>query len=777
MRETYRSLLENKETNSFQDRIKDKQRAWSEINDLSEDYDQLVSKIEDGIGQIMNDTKVRNSYMKMNQTFDSYYSNKGITNGKWRLFQAAFVLATIPSITQKKNLDVTDILHVNTGGGKSEAYFALVIFSSFYERAQGKKDGVTAIVKFPLRMLSIQQLERISSVIMHAELIRKSSEDSFPGSGFSLGYYVGDSAEFPRRYKDIRKGLYDQKVLISPAPISIIISKCPLCDAGQRGNVRLVEDSRGARIIHECDRCHNRYFIYCSAREIYRWRPTIIVSTVDKWASLAQQRRGRNLLGGNGSYCQDGHGFIPSGDFCEDDKYEEFECKNVGEDQHGSEGPLLSVQDEMHLLNEGFGTIAGHFEGLVESLVESFSKHRMKHITMSATLNGANHQARELYNKRSFVIPGRSPDEIGSESDIFFEKNQDQKRIIFGLKPNLRDNHYATLRSILHAAEFLLRSSFKLLDQPEQFCSKYRVDVTGGRELIKQFIVPLSFHIRKQDAYDMGKFQRDVITPELSKISEGSVCTSITLTGDGELEDLKKAMNSIREYVAGFNLPTPRSEFQLQPVYSTSVISHGVDLDELNLMIFQGLPYSTSQYIQALSRVGRKNLGVIILWFYPNRVRDNSFFTNFSRYHETLDHQVKPIPIKRLSKLGILQTINSIFCAGVINYLSNKKGRPLIHKGDIKEIDLNDKQDLIDFVTRCYTGTDKGGRVDVDLSQEVEDRLNFIRRSSDKDTEFFPNILTDSGQYFFRNQTGMRGIQKKLILELEYSEQNKLRGG
>ena len=772
----YKDNLKNAD-DGFQPRKGDRQNTWQERQGLAKQFEKLVEKIQMGVNEIKNNVNIRNSFMKMNETFEQYYVNRGIIKGQWRIFQIAFVLALVPSLTQRKDLDFTDILHVNTGGGKSEAYFALVVLASFYERASGKRDGVTAIVKFPLRMLSIQQLERIASIIIYAEKVRKANEISFPGSIFSLGYFVGDSPDFPQLYNAIRTKLYDGTKEISPAPSSLIISNCPLCEDGNRGIIRLIDDKVHARIIHKCDRCHNEFLIVSSAREVYRLRPTILVSTVDKWASVSEQRRVRNLLGGKGSQCPNGHGFIPSGDKCEDDRKEAFKCDMEGQNLTESDGPLISIQDEMHLLSEGFGTISSHYEGLLESFVEYTAGRKLKNITMSATLNGAANQIQQLYNKQSFVIPGRCPEEVGGETDIFFEKKEGPKRIIYGLKPNLRDNHYASLRSILHSAEFILQSQQQLNKNSKDFCYLYNIiDSEEAEKLIKQFIIPLTYHIKKQDAYDMQKFEREVISPDLEKTLSGARCDGLILTGDSELEELKNAINSIRKYVRDYESKLEK-EFELKPVYATSVVSHGVDLDELNLMIFQGLPYSTSEYIQALSRVGRKSLGIVLLWFYPNRVRDDSFYRNFIRYHETLDHQVKPVPIKRLSKLGMHQTLNSLFCGAIINYLSNSKGNPIIHKKDLEEITLEEYKDLIDFIRKCYTGKDKGGILDIDLAREIEERINHIKKSRDSKNTYFPNILKESGNYFYRNQSGMRGIQKQLILELDPKSQNKIRKG
>ncbi len=755
----------------FQPREGDKQKSWSERLELIQQNANLISRFSRGIDLIKSDEKVRESFLKTNEAFENYYATKGITNAGWRVFQLVFLISSLESVVKETELDVVDVLHVDTGGGKSEAYFALVVFTAFFERTQGKAEGVTAIVKFPLRMLSIQQLERLSSILIHADQVRKRNKAFFPGQNFSLGYYVGNTEEFPDLYKKVKDTLYSKKILKNPAPESIIISRCPLCTTRPVGTVRLIDDEKHGRIVHKCDKCGEEFHIYFSDREVFRWRPTVIVSTVDKWAALSSQRRIRSLLGGSGSHCPEGHGFIPSGETCEEKKDEAFQCKNIGKNEKGSTGPRLSIQDEMHLLKEGFGTISAHFEGLIETISEFSSKRPFKHVAMSATLNGTKKQIDELYKKGTFLIPGRCPDGVGASTDIFFERIDGPKRIIYGLKPNLRDNHYAALRTLLHYLEFIIEAQMQLNSNPTQFCEKYSVsEIKTGQSLINHFLIPLTYHIKKQDVYDMDRLKDAVIGDILEKRYKVGIAGK-TLTGETNLEDLKKAIDDVRNYIKNYDPQKIASGSQIfEPLYATSVVSHGVDLEELNLMVFQGLPYTTSEYIQALSRVGRKELGVVLLWFYPNRVRDDSFYRNFKRYHETLDHQVKPIPVNRYSRLGLHQTINSIFCATVINHMSNLKGKPLYRKQDVAILDLNDKKHVVEFIKKVY----RRDILDINVHQEVEDRINEIMQSNEKSTTYFPKILAKSGDYFYRNQSGMRGIQKQLILGMVNEDKNRI---
>ena len=542
----------------FQPRKGNREKTWNERIEHIKQFKRLILRVESGVNLIKSRSNVRDAFLKTNETFNNYYLSIGKHDAGWRVFQLVFFLSCIESIVEEKDLDVVDVLHVDTGGGKSEAYFALVIFTAFYERVTGKKDGVSAIVKFPLRMLSIQQLERISGIIIHAEKVRERSS-AFPGSPFTLGYYVGNrDEEFPALYQEVRKRLYHKDgKLITPPPISLVLSKCPLCPPEVKGDIRLYDDPDHKCILHKCDRCKSEFHIYTSDREIFRWRPTVIVSTVDKWAALSQQRRIRSLLGGCGSLCPDGHGFIPSGDRCEDKTDEAFQCDNVGEDERGSAGPRLSIQDEMHLLREGFGTISSHFEGLVEALVEATSSGRkLKHIAMSATLNGSKDQIKELYHKDCFVIPGQCPEGIGSPNDFFFEKLDGPKRIVYGLKPNVRDNHYAALRTLLHFAEFIIGAQRDLNSNSSDFCSRYLIkDPVDAQDLVNQYLIPLTYHLKKQDAEDMRRLKDAVVGDRLRNIYNADLIGTV-LTGDSDLDELKGAIDRVKKYIENYD-PKP----------------------------------------------------------------------------------------------------------------------------------------------------------------------------------------------------------------------------
>ena len=71
-------------------------------------------------------------------------------------------------------------------------------------------------------------------------------------------------------------------------------------------------------------------------------------------------------------------------------------------------------------------------------------------------------------------------------------------------------------------------------------------------------------------------------------------------------------------------------------VLATNMLSVGIDIARLNVMQINGMPRNTSEYIQASSRVGRKDKGLVIPLFDSNRARDKSHFENFLTFHQSL---------------------------------------------------------------------------------------------------------------------------------------------
>ncbi|MEX2754191.1 MAG: hypothetical protein Q6365_002275, partial [Candidatus Sigynarchaeota archaeon] len=177
------------------------------------------------------------------------------------------------------------------------------------------------------------------------------------------------------------------------------------------------------------------------------------------------------------------------------------------------------------------------------------------------------------------------------------------------------------------------------------------------------------------------------------------------------------------------------------------------------------------EYIQSFSRVGRKLMGLIFVWFYPNRVRDLSYYQNFELYHGMLEHRVERTPLSRWAKLGFKETINSIFCASILNYYSNVVERPLYKVEDVNEVfeDAFARNALIEFVKKAYlTGMAHPGAQEFAswIPDEVEDRLTKLHAYGGSHMNFFPQALADQEGMYYKTQYGMRGIQPEVKMKL-----------
>lgn len=723
----------------------------------TENFNKIIERYKQGLEILHSNENAKRAFFLMNQVFEETSNYEG-----WRLFQIIFIVMSIPDIIHlDSNRDLVDIIHVSTGGGKSEAYFGLVLFLLFWDRLRKKMIGVSAISKFPLRMLSIQQLQRIAKIITVADEIRE--ENEIQGDPFSVGYYVGVSEEFPRftydKLKELRKVNKKGENLEG-----VLLNSCPR--AGCSGKIILVEDKDKKRILHQCQECNRIYYLYFTNSEVYRFLPSLIVSTVDKLASVALNRRFKNLLGGKLSVCSKGHGFTPRNDSCEVQLGINKKCDaETTPVEQRIEGPTLMIQDEMHLLREGFGTIDSHFESLLNSLLIRLSRKEFKYISMTATISGAQNQIDHLYGKNYFIFPGNVPRGFNEEDDIFFEYLKDKddnniiQRILIGLKPNLRDNQYASLLTMFHIAIFIEM----VKESKDDFAKKYGVSVSDLEDELAKYQCILTYHGKKADVFGMNYFLHTVVTSKL----DNSDIIKRPLTGDNKLAEIKEAISIIE------NFPNLSENYHnLHATFATSVVSHGVDIDNWNIMIFQGITRNTSEYIQALSRAGRRYTGLIFLWFYPNRVRDLSYYKNFNLYHRILQLKVEKTPLSRWTKLGFKQTFTSIFCASILNYISDLEERPLYKVEDVNSLfDDDSKRDLlIDFIKEAYYTQKSNVGVNwvrSQIAEEVEERLNYLKKySGSVHKYFFPNALRDSMNKYYKTQYGMRGIQEQITLKL-----------
>jgi len=105
-------------------------------------------------------------------------------------------------------------------------------------------------------------------------------------------------------------------------------------------------------------------------------------------------------------------------------------------------------------------------------------------------------------------------------------------------------------------------------------------------------------------------------------------------------------------------------------VLATNMISVGLDVDRLNVMLMNGMPPNTAEYIQASGRVARKDQGVVFTLFDPNNTRDLSYFEGFIPFHKTFYKQVEPLSVTPFAENALDKMLFTL----IVTYFRHKMG-------------------------------------------------------------------------------------------------------
>lgn len=415
------------------------------------------------------------AWLSMNEAMAKVAKAKGYDD--WRLFQLAFVLASIPGFATRipafqpaysrevqQNANAVTLLYFATGGGKSEAFLGLLAYVLFLDRLRGKEHGVSALMRYPLRLLTLQQARRTFVTMGAAEEVRFTR--GHPGEPFSLGFWVGGSNtpnwHSEEGYSDVpldRTVSPEGEVayLANPANKAyksvrgrwLKLSACPFCGSKKGFPLALRRWSAcDSALGHFCSSPKNacswnaRFEVptplpfYVVDEDIYDLAPSVLLGTIDKLAALGQsQGTIRKFLGIFGFAPlferQSGRLFIPSS--AKDWEGQPgsataplFPSFAAGEKRFFDPFPSLLIQDEAHLLDESLGTFAGLFESALEAAFDELgpllgdrivlepggmARRRIKVIAASATVSEPQRQMRNLYQRLETVqFPYPGPD-------------------------------------------------------------------------------------------------------------------------------------------------------------------------------------------------------------------------------------------------------------------------------------------------------------------------------------------------------------------------------
>ena len=636
----------------------------SEFNRDRESFRNEIRRFEKGIECLRNPLATK-AFSLVNRTFRLMGAEKN--QDQWRLFQIVFIVSLLPSVVGREfpeyadtdEWDFTDVVWFPTGGGKTEAYLGLTVFALFFDRIRGRERGVTALYRFPLRLLSLQQFQRIVKTVAAANSVKM--EEKIGGKQFTVGHWIGSGGSPNQITKEEAEEYIQHPELIQKYRK---IAECPNPGCGDRG-ISMKLDGRMMSLQHICPKCGVLPVLIVD-HELYRYLPSIVVGTVDKMAVFGQQRRFSNLMGWTRGFCSV-HGYAP------EDQCEICGKKNLPQQLIKDPVPALHVQDELHLLKEDLGAFDSHYETSVMEMQMAVpgSEHPWKTIAATATIEEYERHVEHLYLHRGRRFPTSGP----SYEKTFFAETDTTRisRLFAGMIPNglthinamvailwYFHREIASLRN-LSPADFLLMTGIgnllpeaevgKLLDQYE-ICLNYVLTKKAGDQMAESL-----------DA-QVGNYLKEGGFPEL--VSE-------VLSGGTSSEKITEVMDRIEK----FDLEEPDTWKRIRSVVATSMISHGVDIERFNFITFFGMPRMTSEYIQASSRVGRTYPGIVFDCFAPARERDRSHYHMFQKYHEYLERLVEATAINRWARFSVEKTIAGIVLGYVTNELARETGRKL----------------------------------------------------------------------------------------------------
>ena len=663
------------------------------VSDL-EKFKREIKRFEKGI-QILEDedfNAIKKAFICMNKSFENPNYDS------WRLFQIVFIVSMISDIVYNDNKDVlesepynhkdyniVETIYFPTGGGKTEAFLGTTVLSMFYDRFVGKNYGVNTIIKYPLRLLSVQQLERTLEVIERANDVLEKSEEIKYSEVFTLGYFVG-SSNTPNEIKEDEISNFEHESRY------ILIDKCSKCG---KNNIDVIFDKDSKTLRHICKNCSHVLPLYIVDDDIYRFLPTVIISTVDKLASVSFKDEFRNIMGGSKLRCKK-HGFTCTKK-CKCDVNDSLE--NVYENQHSSLAPTLFIQDEVHLLKESLGVFSSHYESFISyyiaELLEPKYRKKIKNIGATATISGADDLIKELYSGkqcRIFPSPSTYPDGRNFYSEIDYD---DISRYIIGFAP-FGDSINARIEYAVSTYRLILYDMYNNVDKYNDIISKLEMNKDEFKEMIFYYWTTIVYFRSKNDNNKLrSTFEQQGNDGRLSNFEEAKY-NIVRMTGDEDFSEIKESLNNMsieRDKTIANNL-----------VLATSTISHGVDSKDFNNIFFYGIPSNTAEYIQSYSRVGRTYTGLVVDIIRLARNRDVSFLKYFNMMHQYKDYLIDENRINSKSIMAMYHTLPGLFLSLLKHYYSIRDNQKYDSIGDVYDFFYNgdsaNNQNVRDFVEK-----------------------------------------------------------------------------
>jgi hypothetical protein len=537
--------------------------------------------------------------------------------GRWRPFQLAFILMNLSSICNRDSDErkIVDLIWFPTGGGKTEAYLGLTAFTIFWRRLENPLNGgTTALMRYTLRLLTTQQYQRAASLICACEKLRRANLEILGRMAISIGLWVG-GAVTPIKHEEAVKKL--QLLLDGDRDNPFIILSCPWCGAQmgpvEYGNSNRVKGYRQyanpKRVEFCCDdpdcEFNDSLPLHVVDEAIYDQRPTLLIGTVDKFALLPWRPQARRLFGLD----------------------DPIQCSP----------PELVIQDELHLISGPLGSMVGHYETVLNQLcswTHSGKPVMAKIVASTATICRADEQVKNLYDRGVFLFPPQGL--AAGESFFAHESAAVPGRLYVGVFATALSSHVTAqirvMASLLQAVKsvdekdpakldpyWTLMSYFNSLRELGHAATLVRADITD---------------------YLNAMWDRLEIRPTATADPRRFINADRELTSRIQSSEIPEILQQL---FVGWD--GTRNTQPIDVCLATNMIQVGLDVQRLGLMTVVGQPKTTSEYIQATSRVGRRDPGLVVTVYNPSKPRDRSHFEHFRSYHQSIYRWVEPTSV------------------------------------------------------------------------------------------------------------------------------------
>lgn len=591
-----------------------------------------MMRMREAIDLIAQDRQVRTAFRLANcsmliQREWSFPKGQPLT---WRPFQLGFLLLTLPSVARREHPDreTMDLLWFPTGGGKTEAYLALVAFTMMYRRLRhpdepDKGAGVSALMRYTLRLLTTQQFQRAATLVLACEYLRKGHrlpdgiEVDFGARPFSIGLWVGGSS-VPNSVSEAISALQEGRPS-TPAQLE----RCPACR--KKLWWRPAADSASIRVSCRNTGCDLGRIgdlpIWTVDEDVYRERPSLVIGTVDKFAQITRKLETGNLFG-------------------------------LGAD---ADAPDLIIQDELHLISGPLGTMAGVYEAAIDILCARDGI-APKVIGSTATIRRAEDQIRALFDRSTRQFPPPALD--ASNSGFAIEDRDAAGRL------------YAGVTTAGRSAKFTLQAVSASLLQAAA------APGLSAKERDPYWTLVAYFNSLRELGGALVLMQDDV-----------SDSLAAYARRRGEPERLAQIIEELTSRVSQVEIRDKLEELEISAgdpgaidvLLASNMISVGMDIPRLGMMVVNGQPKGIAEYIQATSRVGRGEVSGLVVTVYNNaKARDRSHYESFATWHTSLYREVESTSVTPFSSRARDRTLHAALVALLRHHVPDMRTTPIL---------------------------------------------------------------------------------------------------